>query len=536
MYDATHHGRLRHIQTPMRRTRWSFWFIGVAYVVTWVVISCLSVPALDSYGDMVENYAWSQTWSLGTFRHPPLFAWMVGAWFTIFPTEVWAYFILSYLNAWIGILGIVSLARLWVPDTVSPARRDVFLTTVWLFAILSLPYSNLAAKFNADTVLLSLWPWTAYAFFAGLHAEEPGRKWLFTVLLGLMAAASLLGKYYSGLLLATLLIVSVSHHDYRRWYRTPYPYAALGLVVLLLLPHAIWEARVGFPFRDYLESKIDERISVGRILLFLLSGIYYLPASWLAWLIMRGRFTSAQRRPIAWTLPRGGLVLLCTLPALLTTAFNAFARIHLTTHWAIPVWFALPVLMAVWLLPDVSDDFAWNRLARGLAIGWAVLLVGALIYTAVLSVRGDPKYSLARQEMVATLEARFAERSPAGQLSWAGGSWPESGALAFFGVNHPRALPGFPDERRALVNPYPAWQSTYGVLICFASSTYAREGSHDTQCESDTREWLRAHGLPLDVETLQYHAEGWRFIRAQPKNVTVFWIQPGEATKTRRTY
>jgi hypothetical protein len=42
-----------------------------------------------------------------------------------------------------------------------------------------------------------------------------------------------------------------------------------------------------------------------------------------------------------------------------------------------------------------------------------------------------------------------------------------------------------------------------------------------------TRGWLHSHQLPLEEETLNYHAEGWRYIRAQPKNViTVFWIQP----------
>jgi hypothetical protein len=98
--------------------------------------------------------------------------------------------------------------------------------------------------------------------------------------------------------------------------------------------------------------------------------------------------------------------------------------------------------------------------------------------------------------------------------------------LAFFSPSHPRALPGFPDERRALANPYPTWQARYGVIICYASGTYAREGSHDTECENQTRGWLHSHQLPLEEETLNYHAECWRYIRAQAKNVTVFWIQP----------
>ncbi|HEX7136757.1 MAG TPA: glycosyltransferase family 39 protein [Vicinamibacterales bacterium] len=500
--------------------------LGAAYVATWVLISWLTVPALDSYGDMVENYAWSQAWAWGTFRHPPLFAWMVGAWFSLFPTQVWAYYLLSYVNAWAGIVGILWLARLWVPAAVSRGRRDVFEMLVLLFAALSLPFSNLAAKFNADTVLLSLWPWTAYAFFAALHAAESRRRWKLTLLLAVMATAAMLGKYYSGLLLASLLIISIAQPEYRRWYRTVYPYAALGLLLVLLLPHTIWEARAGFPFLDYLEGKVDERVSVGRIALFLLSGIYYLPASWLAWLIVRRRLTSAERKPIAWAVPLRPLVLLCILPAIFTTAFNVFARIHLTTHWAIPVWFGLPVMMAVWLLPDLGDDFEWKRFERGVAVAWVVLLAGALIYTAVLSVTGDAKYSLARLEMVKAIERRFVDRFPSAHLAWAGGTWPESGALAFFGAGHPRALPGVPDDPRALVNPYESWRQQHGVLICYASGAYAREGTHDAGCESQTRAWLQGRGLKVDEESLTYHADGWRFRRAQPKNITVFWVPP----------
>jgi 4-amino-4-deoxy-L-arabinose transferase-like glycosyltransferase len=511
--------------TPPERSR-RLYSIGAAYVLTWAFISWLTVPALDSYGDMVENYAWSQAWAWGTFRHPPLFAWIVGVWFKVFPAQAWPYYVLSYLNAWIGILGILWLARLWVPDTISATRREAFDMLVLLFAALSLPYSNLAAKFNADTVLLSLWPWTAYAFFAALGATEPRRQWGFTLLLAALAAAAMLGKYYSGLLLVSLLIISCAEPEYRRWYRTVYPYVAVVLFVLLLVPHALWEARAGFPFRDYLESKVDETISIGRIVLFLLSGIYYLPASWLAWLIVRGRLTSSPRQRVAWTAPVRPVVLLCILPAVLTTAFNVFARIHLTTHWAIPVWFGLPVLMAIWLLPDIGDDFARKRFERGVAATWVAVLAGAMCYAVALSVTGDARYSLARQEMVDAIGQRFTYRFPTAQLAWAGGAWPESGALAFFGAGHPRALPGVPDDPRALANPYPAWREQFGVLICYAGGAYAKAGARDTECEAQVRTWLKAQGLNVAEETLTYQANGWRFRRAQPKNVTVFWVPP----------
>jgi len=33
-------------------------------------------------------------------------------------------------------------------------------------------------------------------------------------------------------------------------------------------------------------------------------------------------------------------------------------------------------------------------------------------------------------------------------------------------VNHPCALPIFLDDMPVLVNPYPEWNSKYGVLVC----------------------------------------------------------------------
>lgn len=519
---------------PPAEGRRLLWVVGLTYIVTWTFISWLTAPSFDTYGDMVENYAWSQTWAWGTFRHPPLFAWVVRVWFDLFPTVTWPYYVLSYVNAGLGVLGIVCLARLWLPENISSNRRDVFVMAVLLFAVLSAPYSNLAGKFNADTVLLSLWPWTAYAFFASLHARGTRRRWMFAMLLGGMGAAAMLGKYFSGLLLASLFVISVSHPDYRRWYRTRYPYVALGVFVVLLLPHAIWERQIGFPFRQYLATKIDDSVSVSRILLFWLSAIYYLPLSWLAWLVLRRRFATTERRSVRWSVPLRSLVLLCGLPALMTAAFNVFARVHLTTHWAIPVWFALPVLMAVWLLPYIDEHFAWRTLRRGLVAFWVLLLAVAVSYTVVLAITGEPRYSLARQEMVRSIEEGFAARFPAQQLSWVAGSWPESGALAFFAANHPRALPGFPDDPRALVNPYSAWPDTYGMILCYASDAYAAAGSHNTDCENQTRAWLRSHNFSVDEATLNYHAVGWRFVRAPMKNVTVFWVPPARARLSAR--
>jgi hypothetical protein len=98
--------------------------------------------------------------------------------------------------------------------------------------------------------------------------------------------------------------------------------------------------------------------------------------------------------------------------------------------------------------------------------------------------------------------------------------------VAFFACDHPRALPGAPDDPRALVNPYPDWRETHGLVLCFAGDEYARAGAHNAECEARTRRWLESRHLPMLEETLRYRAEGRQFDRAAPKNVTVFWVPP----------
>ena len=239
-----------------------------------------------------------------------------------------------------------------------------------------------------------------------------------------------------------------------------------------------------------------------------------------------GASRSLGKQPVAWTFPVRGLVLLCCLPSIITASFNLFARVHLTTHWAIPAWFALPVTAGGVVVARrrrrvcLETLRAWpGRFRRGIAGRRAALHPRSVDHRGSKVFPGAPGNGRGRLKRVC------------GTLSGAGtflggGSWPESGALAFFSPSHPRALPGFPDERRALVNPYQAWQARYGVIICYASGAYAREGSHDTECEPDPR--LAA--LPSVAARGRNPELSRRGLAVYPRpaeeRVTVFWIQP----------
>ena len=490
------------------------WLILLAgYIVVWLLASWLRSPSLDSYGDMIENYAWGQTWEWGSFKHPPLFAWLVRLWFAVFPTEVWAYFLLSYINATVGALGIVALAACWVPPD---GRRNNALLLALVFALCGLPYANLAAKFNADTVLLSLWPWTAYAFF---RAARPGAATGWSVALGVLAAAAMLGKYFSGVLLLSLFLISLAR-PWHGWYADRRPWLALAVSLALLAPHLWWEWSLDFPFRQYLSGKFAGGDGAMRMATFALSGLYYWCVPWLAFVWLWRRLP--RHGDVA---PAASLLALTLLPALITLALHLLLGIHLTTHWAIPLWFALPAWLACQLAPRLPSAPLWPQLRRPLATIALLILGGSVVYVGINALRGKSSYYYARPALVAAVEEAFAERFPGQTLQWVGGTWPESASFAFFAPSHPRALPGVPDAMPALVNPHPSWAREYGAIYC--TGTYGT--GDDAACEEAAR-GLQARGATLIRQEIAWRAHGWRYPRPQEKRAVVYWVVPQGAS------
>ncbi|HQQ70634.1 MAG TPA: glycosyltransferase family 39 protein, partial [Alicycliphilus sp.] len=95
---------------PAAAVRRTLVWLALACLV-WAGLSWLASANLDGYNDMLENYAWSQPLRLGTHKHPPFFAWVVGLWFAVFPQNDLAYRLLSYTNVFVGLLGVWALGR-----------------------------------------------------------------------------------------------------------------------------------------------------------------------------------------------------------------------------------------------------------------------------------------------------------------------------------------------------------------------------------------------------------------------------------------
>lgn len=222
---------------PLPRLRRDYATLAAAfagYVLFWTIINAIANGGgLDH--DTTEAYVWGREFQLGYYKHPPLWAWVAGAWFSILPHRAWAFSLLSATNAAIGLLGSWFLIGRFVGGEKRIAATLLLLLTPY--------YSWFAYRYNANTIFLSLWPWTALFFVRSLENE----RWSDAVLFGIFAGLDMLSKYYALLLLATCAIAACVHPQRRAYFTSFRPWISFATGALLFAPHLWWLAQNGYP-------------------------------------------------------------------------------------------------------------------------------------------------------------------------------------------------------------------------------------------------------------------------------------------------
>ena len=530
----------------------------LVHTLVWAVLQSLAQGNLDSYHDMLENFAWAQTFEWGSFKHPPFFAWVVGAWFAVFPTADWAYRLLAYTNVALGLWGVAVLARRLHLAHLAPSA---VLLLLW-----ALPYTTLAGKFNANSQLLSLWPWAAVALLASF--ESTGRaRWAWHLALGLLAAASFLSKYYSGVFLLGFLVVAFTRADGRRWLRSPWPWLALAMFVAALLPHLAWLKQHDFATLTYAMDQGGGDTQWKAVLKFGLTPLIYWGLAWWACVAVwaSAQHATPQRawplrfvrglwiswRPTGWG---DTLFWLAVLPGGITLLFGLAGAVELSTPWSIPIGYAFSLLWLRNLCAESQAGVGRPLMARLQRAAWpalAVVVAIGLLHGWQRAQQGSPDHYRPSQQAAQDVLALWAREAPGVTLGWSGGAWADNALLAFYGDPHIRALPGVPDAAPATLAPAPGWAQQGGVLLCPLgrvdnAHTMPREPDMPNEprpavpsihysndpgaCLADMRAWLAQHGQSAEPITLRVTRQGWRFPRQVPFEYAVFLYRPPAGT------
>jgi 4-amino-4-deoxy-L-arabinose transferase-like glycosyltransferase len=414
----------------------------------------------------------------------------------------------------------------------------VLAAATWAF-----PCSTLAAKLNADTILLSLWPWVAVAW---MQAHVLRARWSWAVALGVLSALAMLAKYYSGVLLLGFFLSSLCTTRSRSWYSTATPWIAMALFLVCLLPHVQWEMQHDFITLRYVERHGVAHVVWGDFWKFMFSPVLYWPFAWIGVALLispvdqrwrgLGRRMLACWRPPSWSDPLLWMVL---MPWLITLLFGLSAFVKLTIHWAIPIAFAYPVFWVRNLSQACSDSGSVpdKNAQRAYTVGLVVVVMVGLLAGWSQARSDQPNnYYLPRSEAANEMLSIWKQRYPNVPLRWIGGQWQENGMMAFYADRGLYTLPQTPDGVAAQTMPYNDWASSGGGLLCpvgwvvtetmDTQQLNALAQNLDTECARESKQWMTRTGQNQAPIVVASRRSGWGFPRSYTYAYVLFVYLP----------
>ena len=384
---------------PARRER-AVVAVLVAYVGLWTLYAAVAKGTQDIHADMSEQFVLARELALGYPKHPPLAMMVVRAWFTVFPTTDWAYYLLAMAN--VGL-------TLWIAWRLSARFLDGEKRVVGLALLTLVPFFNFhALKFNVNTVLMPVWAATTLWFLRSFETRRP----LDAALAGLGAALAMYGKYWSVFLLLGLGIAALADPRRAAYFRSPAPWITIAVGALALAPHAFWlilNDFTPFSYAVVVHGASSVMSTVGSVLGYVAGSIAYIAVPMII-LFVAARPSGAAIKDMAWpTAPERRLAAAAFWAVLLAPALVApFTGVRLVSLWSMSAWTLLPVMLLSSPLITISRRdavgivtlavmFPFLMIALAPAIAFAIHRAGPAALTTHSAMLAEPVERLWRE-------------------------------------------------------------------------------------------------------------------------------------------
>ena len=178
--------------------------------------------------DTIEALAWGSNLEWGFNKHPPLSAFAVEIFYTIFDSNDWAYYLLSQIFV------VVSLIYVW------KFSNEIFNEKIYsLLSVLTLSgiyyYNFTTPEFNVNVSQLPFWALTVYFFWKSINSNNR-INW---ILFGIFSALGFLSKYLFIYILLAIFFYFILNIKIYKKFITNY-LLSIAISLAILTPHFIW--------------------------------------------------------------------------------------------------------------------------------------------------------------------------------------------------------------------------------------------------------------------------------------------------------
>jgi 4-amino-4-deoxy-L-arabinose transferase-like glycosyltransferase len=407
---------------------WAIPLLLIGFVAFWLAFLMIAYQGGDLHSDVLETWTLGRSIEWGYSKHPPLMGWVARAWTSVFPLTNWSFQLMALTNA---------AFALWTVDLISHRFVKGDKRVIVLLLLMMGPIYQLhAQRFNANAVLLAIWPLATYCFLRSFETREI--RW--AIAAGATAALAMLGKYYSVFLIGSFVVAAICHPQRRAYFVSWAPWVFATVTFIALLPHLHWLMVNGAPPFAYALARHTGKAlapSVIEAFLFMLGVAMILAIPALTWVLMAQKRIETISQDFRAMNP--GLLLLF-LVSVGTIVFPAIIAIGLGADMP-PIW----ALQGLFLFVILIVCGASYPIARFYSVNLAVLVMCMAVVAVVVAA---PLHAYYRnfhplhegrnfyQQAVAELTRRWHERSDAA-LAAVDGDEGLVFATAFYSPDHP---------------------------------------------------------------------------------------------------
>lgn len=415
---------------------WAVPLLIACFVAVWTLYLAIAYAGGGLHPDTLEAWTLGRNFAFGYHKHPPLMGWIAASWTSVFPLSDWSLQLMSMANAGLALFCVDLVARQFVTGH----KRILVL----LLLMLTPAYQFHAQRFNANSVLLAVWPLATYCFLRAFETRTA--LWAFAA--GCTTALAMVGKYYSIFLVASFAFAALAHPARRAYFTSASPWISAVTGLAVLSPHIWWLATTGPSTFTYALAHANGNAASSLIEAknFVLGLAAAMGVSAVVWVLIAG--TRLKQFPADFAAMSPGLRLLfyiaigtVVLPVLTSLAMGT----DLPSLWALQGLFLFVVHIVCCARYPIERFYTVNVTVIVIGVALAAVLVAAPIHAVYRNNHGYEEgrnfYAQAANEL--TRQWRELTGEP---LTAVSGDDSLAFATAFYSADHPRYARPFEDQ------------------------------------------------------------------------------------------